>query len=169
MKNIYLVGFMGAGKTTVGNILAKTLKKEFLEMDEVIEKENGIKITEIFKVHGEPYFRELEKKLLLKISVKRNLIVSCGGGLVCDKENLKILKKTGIVFNLTASRESIYGRIKKHKNRPLLDVKDPLKKIGELITLRMPYYIQAHHTIDTDKTGPEVVVEKIISILNGQK
>ena len=167
MKNIYLVGFMGTGKTTVGKILAKTLKKEFLEMDEAIETENGKKITEIFQIYGEPHFRELEKKLLLKISQKENLIVSCGGGLVCDKDNLEILKKTGIIFNLTASKESIYERTKKFKNRPLLNVEDPLKKIEELLSLRMPFYNKAHHTINTDGTEPKVIAKRIINILNG--
>jgi shikimate kinase len=95
--------------------------------------------------------------------------VSCGGGLVCDKENLTILKNTGIIFNLTASKESIYARTKKHKNRPLLDVDDPIKKIEELMNLRMCYYNKAHYTINTDGIEPETVAEKIISILNGQK
>jgi len=167
VKNIYLVGFMGTGKTTVGKLLSKTLKKEFLEMDEAIEKENGKKITEIFKIHGEPHFRELEKKLLLVISKYDNLVVSCGGGLICDKGNLEILKKTGIVFNLTASKESIYERTKKFKGRPLLNVKDPLKKIEELLNMRKPYYSQAHYTIDTDKIEPKAIVKKITDILNG--
>lgn len=169
MKNIYLVGFMGTGKTTVGKILADRLKKEFLEMDEVIENENGKKITEIFKVYGEPHFRKLEKELLHKISGKNNLIVSCGGGLVCDKENLAILKNTGIVFNLTASKEMIYERTKKCKDRPLLNVEDPIKKIEDLLAMRMPCYSQAHHTINTDTIEPEVVAEKIIDILDGEK
>ena len=138
-------------------------------MDETIEKENSKKITEIFKMHGEPYFRGLEKKLLRKISKKKNLIVSCGGGLVCDKENLVILKKTGILFNLTASKEKIYERIKKCKNRPLLNVGDPIKKIEDLLAMRMPCYNQAHHTIDTDTMEPVAVAEKIIDILDGEK
>ncbi|MFA5271517.1 MAG: shikimate kinase [Candidatus Omnitrophota bacterium] len=169
MKNVYLVGFMGTGKTTVGKILAKTLKKEFLEMDETIEKENSKKITEIFKMHGEPYFRGLEKKLLRKISKKKNLIVSCGGGLICDTGNLETLKKSGTIFNLTASKESIYERTKKYKNRPLLNVVNPMKRIEKLMNLRMCYYSKAHYTIDTNGAEPEAVAEKIISILDGKK
>ncbi len=169
MKNIYLVGFMGTGKTTVGKILAKRLNKEFLEMDEVIEQKSGKKITEIFKLHGEAHFRKLEKELLRNIANKENLVVSCGGGIVCDKENLAILKKTGIIFSLTASKERIYERTEKCKDRPLLNVSDPLKKIEELLALRTPCYKQAHYLIDTDKTGPEAVAEKIIGILNGKK
>jgi len=167
VKNIYLVGFMGVGKTAVGKILAKRLKLQFIEMDEVIEKEENKPITEIFSTQGEPYFRKLESSLLKKISAKTDNIVSCGGGLICNEENLKILKETGIVFNLTASPEIIYERTKKYSHRPLLNVDNPIKKIDELIRKRNPYYSKAHHTIDTTEISASEVAEKIIDLLNG--
>lgn len=167
MKNIYLVGFMGVGKTAVGKILAKRLKLQFIEMDEVIEKEENKPITEIFATKGEPYFRKLESNLLKKISEESNNVVSCGGGLICNEENLKLLKKSGMVFNLAASAEAIYERTKKYSHRPLLNVDNPLAKIDELIRKRNEYYKKAHHTIDTTKISPDEVADKIIDLLNG--
>jgi len=112
MKNVYLTGFMGTGKTTVGRILAKKLNREFIETDEVIELREGSKIVDIFAKKGEGHFRELEKSLLGELSLKEDLIVSCGGGLICGEENLILLKKSGIVFSLTASAQIIYQRTK---------------------------------------------------------
>jgi shikimate kinase len=167
VKNIYLVGFMGTGKTTVGKILAAKLKRQFIEMDEAIEKEEACSITEIFATKGEPYFRKLESDLLKKLSTETDLIVSCGGGLICNKENLKILTETGTVFNLAASAKIIYERTKKYSHRPLLNVANPVLKIDELIKIRNQYYNKAHHTIDTTEINPDEVAEKIIDELNG--
>mgnify|MGYP001080117682 CR=1 FL=1 len=165
MKNIYLVGFMGTGKTTVGKILAKKLNKKFIETDEVIEKKEKKKIVDIFREYGEPYFRRLEKELIKKISKKKDLIVSCGGGLICNEENLKILKETGIVFNLSASVKTIYNRTKNSSSRPLLNVENPKERIRSLLNKRMPFYKQAHYSIKTDKLSKEEVADRIIKIL----
>ncbi|MFA5337703.1 MAG: shikimate kinase [Candidatus Omnitrophota bacterium] len=167
MKNIYLVGFMGTGKTIVGKILAGKLKLKFIEMDDTIEKEEGNPITEIFATKGEQYFRKLETSLLKKISKETNLVVSCGGGLICNEENLRMLKETGTTFNLAAEAKTIYERIKKHSHRPLLNVANPTLKIDELMHKRAQYYEQAHHTINTDEISPDEVADKIIDILNG--
>jgi len=167
VKNIYLVGFMGTGKTTVGKILAARLKRQFIEMDEVIENKEACPITEIFATKGEPYFRKLESNLLKEISTQANLVVSFGGGLICNKENLKLLKKTGTVFNLAAAAKTIYERTKKYNHRPLLNVGNPALKIDELIQKRNQYYSKAHHTIDTTGISPDEVADKIINELNG--
>ena len=119
MKNIYLVGFMGTGKTTVGRILAGKLGKDFVEMDEAIEKKEGRRIKDIFASEGEGYFRRLERELLKKISSQLDLVVSCGGGLVCDSANLKILKNTGHLFSLFASPSVIFERIKVLDNKEI--------------------------------------------------
>ena len=166
MKNIYLVGFMGTGKTVVGENLAKRLAKEFVEMDAVIAEREGKKIVDIFDKKGETYFRKLEKKLLKELCLKDNLVISCGGGLICDEENLKRLKETGIVFALTASPSVIYERTKKHHYRPILNVDNPQAKIRELLNKRTPYYKQAHYLIDTEGILPEKIAVKIITILN---
>jgi len=166
MKNIYLVGFMGTGKTVVGENLAKRLAREFVEMDAVIAEREGKKIVDIFDKKGEAYFRKLEKKLLKELCIKDNLIISCGGGLICDKENLKRLKETGIVFALTASPLVIYERTKKHLHRPILNVNDPQAKIKELLDKRTPYYKQAQYSINTENVLPEEIAAKIVTILN---
>ncbi len=166
MKNIYLVGFMGTGKTTVGRLLAQQLKKKFVEMDEEIERQEKKSIVEIFSKKGEPYFRKLEKRLLKGLAKESNLVISCGGGLICDEENLKILKKTGLVFHLYASAEAIYHRVKDQTHRPLLNVKEPLKVIKKLLAKRWPYYMQAHYSINTEKRRPQEIVQDIVDIVN---
>ena len=166
MKNVYLVGFMGTGKTAVGEVLAKRLAKEFIEMDALIEEKEGSEIVDIFIKQGETYFRSLEKVLLGKLSKREDLVISCGGGLICDPENLKQLKETGVVFALWASVSTIYQRIKGHGHRPILNVDDPQAKIEQLLAKRAPYYAQAQHSIDTDNLSPEEIADKIIAILN---
>ncbi|MEM7816962.1 MAG: shikimate kinase [Candidatus Aenigmatarchaeota archaeon] len=168
--NIYLVGFMGVGKTTVGKILAEKLNKEFIETDELIEKKENKTIVEIFAQKGEPYFRKLEKEILQEIAKRDNLVVSCGGGLICNEENLKTLKETGLVFNLTASSKTIYDRTKNYKNRPLLNVDNPLRQIETLLEKRKPYYDKAHYSINTEGISPHQVVELILEkIKDGKK
>lgn len=167
-KNIYLVGFMGTGKTTVGKILAEKLGREFVEMDEEIEKEEGKKIVDIFRQNGESYFRKIEKEVLKRIASCFNLVVSCGGGVIVDKENLKILKETGVVICLKAKPSIIYERTKKTKERPLLNVPDPLKKIKELLAKRAPFYAKADYFVDTSTLTPEEVSEEIIKILKNE-
>ena len=157
---------MGTGKTVVGENLAKKMGKEFIEMDAVIAEREGEEIVDIFNKKGEAYFRELEKKLLKELCIKDNLVVSCGGGLICDEENLKRLKETGMVFALTASPSVIYERTKKHLHRPILNVDDPQAKIKELLDKRAPYYKQAHYLVDTEGILPEKIAAKIITILN---
>jgi shikimate kinase len=164
-RNIYLIGFMGTGKTTVGKLLAKNLRRPFVEMDEEIEKREGKKIVEIFSLYGESYFRKLEKEVLIQIAKENNLVVSCGGGLVCDEENLQILKSTGIVFLLEASPEVIYARTKHYAHRPLLNVENPRQRIEQLLKVRLPFYRQAHYSLDTSTFSPEQVVAKITQIL----
>lgn len=165
MKNIYIVGFMATGKSAVGKILARELKREFVEMDQAIEQQEGRKIKDIFKESGEPYFRGLESKLLHDLAEKSDLVVSCGGGLICSEDNIKILKKSGIVINLRSSPEKIYNRTRQLADRPLLNVPDPLAKIKELFEKRRPYYDQAHYQIISENETPQQVAEAILGVL----
>jgi shikimate kinase len=165
MKNIYLIGFMGTGKTTVGKILAKELEKRFIEMDDLIEKQEGKKISEIFEIKGEPYFRKLESEVLQGLAGKTDLVVSCGGGAVCSNKNIDLVKRTGKVFCLSASATKIYERTRNEVHRPLLEVAEPLKQIEELLAKRLPYYQQADYVIDTEGINPEKVAERIIDLM----
>lgn len=170
IRNIYLIGFMGTGKTTVGKLLARNLGRVFIEMDEEIEKKENKKIVEIFSLYGENYFREKEKELLKEIAKKKELVVSCGGGIVIDKENREILKSTGIVFWLVASPQVIYQRTQGTSHRPLLNVDNPQRRIEELLCKRILFYQQTgHYSLDTSHLSPQEVVRKIIEILENEE
>lgn len=163
--NIYLLGFMGTGKTTVGKLLSRKLGWDFVDLDDLIEKREKMKIVDIFSQKGEAYFRKKEKEVLREISGKDNLVVGCGGGVVLDEENIQIIKETGLPVRLEASKEVIYERTKKFKHRPLLNVENPLEKIEELLKRRRPYYAKIPDFIDTSSLQAEEVVERIIKLL----
>jgi len=165
MPNIVLVGFMGTGKTSVGKRLARELKMGFLEMDETIEKEAGIKISEIFARFGEKAFRKKEKELVKRIAELDNLVISTGGGVILEEENVKDLKKNGILICLWATPSVIYNRIKNEAHRPLINCKNPKKRIKELLEDRASFYAQADYTIDNSRLTLTGAVKEIIKIL----
>ena len=165
MKNIVLIGFMATGKTSVGRSLSKRLKREFFEIDEIIEKKEGTSIKKIFETKGEEYFRKLEKEIVKEASKKDGVIISAGGGAVIDEENFKNLKENGILVCLSSSVEIILERTRGQKSRPLLNTPDPKKKIEELLKKRAPYYKKADFCIDTDSLTVEQVVDKIVEFV----
>jgi len=169
MRNIYLVGFMGTGKTSVGRELARKKKRCFVDLDELIElREKGL-IADIFAQKGEPYFRCLEKQALKEVSREKEFVVACGGGIVVASENIKIMKESGVIICLSASPEVILKRTQGHAHRPLLNVADPKKQIGLLLKLRAPYYARADKIIDTSKMTVEKVVDKILQLTSKKK
>jgi shikimate kinase len=165
-KNITLVGFMGTGKTAVAQELARHLERRVLvKLDDMIEKEEGMTINEIFSKKGEPYFRRLEKEMVKKVSRRRGLIIDPGGGVVLDKENMDNLKRNGIVICLTARPQVILERTERFSHRPLLNVRDPKSKIEELLKARAPFYAQSDYTVDTSDLTVQDVVKRILDIL----
>ncbi|MBF0457787.1 MAG: shikimate kinase [Nitrospirae bacterium] len=162
MKNIVLTGFMGTGKTTIGRVLAKALGRNLIDVDTEIEKDKGMKITEIFSSMGEAAFRDMETEMAGKISTLSNVVISTGGGIVLRRENIELLRKNGIVVNLTAAPEIIYARLSGSNDRPLLNVPDPLAKIRELLDFRTPLYLNADIVIDTVDKTPILIAEEII-------
>jgi len=162
MDNIYLVGFMGTGKTCVGKLIASKKKRNFVDLDDFIELRQKKQIRDIFAQDGEPYFRRVEKEALKEVAGQKNFVVSCGGGIVIDKDNIAIMKESGKIICLTASPDVILKRTSGCTHRPLLNVKDPKKQIEHLMKLRAPYYSKADKTIDTSKLSVEKVVEKVI-------
>lgn len=162
-KNIVLFGFMGTGKSSVGKKLAEDLKMKFVEMDSVIEEKENRSISNIFSKKGEKYFRKLERNLVKKISKEKGLVVSTGGGVVLNPDNVKDFKKNGILVCFNASPKEIYKRITKTKRRPLLNVDNPLRKIKDLLDYRRPYYDKIKIQINT--TGKDI--KKIVCEIEG--
>lgn len=164
-KNIVLIGFMGSGKSKIAREIGKRLKKEVVATDDLIEAREGMSIHEIFMAQGEAYFRDVEEGIVKEVSQRQGIIIDCGGGVVLRKENLKLLKASGIVFYLQATPEVIYQRIKHETHRPLLKTPDPIGCIKELYQQRLPLYNQADFTIDANDAlieGPVVEILKKI-------
>jgi shikimate kinase len=162
MGNIYLAGFMGTGKTVVGRELAKRKKWQFVDLDELIELKEKRTICDIFAKSGEPYFRRIEHKVLKEVSREKKFVVACGGGIVINKYNIAIMKKTGILICLTAKPGVILKRISGQTHRPLLRVADQKKQIELLLKLRAPYYALSDKTIDTSDLTTKEAVCKIL-------
>ena len=169
MENIYLIGYMGTGKSTIGRTLTRFLMEKaagcddliYCDTDYIIEVEQRKKITEIFKEQGEDYFRDLETALLKKISKRKNLVVSCGGGMPIRDENAKILRDSGRVVWLDAAPETIYNRLLDDNTRPLLKDNLTIDFIRDMMDKRKPFYERAssHHVMVDDLTVEELVLQ----------
>lgn len=168
MKNIYLVGFMGTGKTATAKLLAKTLNRKFLDLDDLIIAQEKKPIAKIFEEKGEVYFRKVEKEVVKEISAQKNLIVACGGGVVIDKDNLESLKNSGMVICLTSTPEIILERTREFNHRPLLNVDNPIEKIKELLIKRESFYNQAHYILDTTKLTPAQTKDEILKLIKNE-
>lgn len=165
MESIYIVGFMGAGKTTVGKILGEKLGLEVIDTDEVIETKQQKTVSEIFKENGEEYFRQLEH-FVLKDIIKEDKIITTGGGIVTREENRKLLQKKKNVFYLKATANTILERLKDDTTRPLLQTKDKLKTIEQLLSKRDALYEEVStYTVHTDLLSLEEVANEVIANL----
>lgn len=160
-KNIILTGFMGVGKTSVGTQLAKDLGYAFVDTDKLIEADQNMTITAIFAKHGEPYFREIEARIVREVMERESQVVSTGGGAVIWDINREAFKKAGLVVCLSARPEVIFGRIKHETHRPLLQTPDPLAKIKEMLDSRARFYAQADITIDTSEKSEDQIISEI--------
>lgn len=138
--NVYLVGMMGAGKTTVGKKLSKAAGMEFVDLDQVIEKLTGVSVATIFEIEGEAGFRQREAQALQQQSQRGPAVVATGGGVVLNPVNRVCMTASGVVVYLHAAPELLYARTKHDKNRPLLQVDDPLARIRTLVERRDPLY-----------------------------
>lgn len=159
--NVALIGFMGAGKTSVGRLVAENLGFEFLDTDELIQSRAGRTIADIFAKEGEPAFRALEKQVVQELSARKKTVISTGGGLPTDPENLAALKSYALVVCLWASPEKIWERVRHQSHRPLLHAADPQKKIRELLAAREPFYKQADVLINTDLRSVREAAQQI--------
>ena len=163
-ENIFLVGLMGAGKSTVGRLLARRLSKRFVDTDHEIEKRNGVTIPVIFEIEGEDGFRRREQEVLADLAQEQGLVLSTGGGIVLRPENREALRNHGFVVYLNARPELLAERTKHDRSRPLLNVEDPLSRLRQLHAVRDPLYREvAHAIVETGRGAPQQVVQAILS------
>jgi shikimate kinase len=165
MRNIYIVGFMGTGKTVVGKALAYELGAAFIDLDATIEEKEKMSINDIFQAKSEEYFRGLEKDALNAVAEKNAAVISCGGGIVLDQENMALMKSTGVCICLSASPQEILKRIGATTHRPLLRSGDPLERIQILLSDRDSCYRKADILIDTTDLSVEEIVSGILQKL----
>lgn len=163
MENIFLIGFMGSGKSTIAHALQRELGMQLVEMDARIVKEQGMSINDIFEQYGEAHFRDIESELILTIGAEGNTIVSCGGGVVVRPQNTEYMRKSGKVIYLKATPETIYERVKHSTDRPILNGNMNVAYISELMEKRRPLYEGAADiTVTTDGKSRDIICQEII-------
>lgn len=164
--NIFLVGLMGSGKTTIGRALAKKLQKRFIDADHEIELRTGASIPLIFEIEGEDSFRQREADVIADLTTQEGIVLATGGGAILNAESRAFLRERGVVVYLRASVSSIIQRTSHDKNRPLLQTADPKARIEELARQRGPFYEEvAHITIETGRPNVQSVVQNILTQL----
>lgn len=163
---IFLVGMMGAGKTTIGRGLARSLAREFVDVDQIIEARCGVRIPTIFELEGEAGFRARETLAIDEFSRVSGVVVATGGGAVLAERNRLMLAERGQVLYLRARAEELYQRTRYDRNRPLLRTADPLARITELLAQREPLYESiADLVVDTGKMSVPRLVNRILPLL----
>ncbi len=163
LGNIYLVGPMGSGKSTVGKRLAQVLEYEFVDSDREIEQKTGVSINHIFDVEGEVGFRKREESAIRTLTKKTGFVLATGGGSILSAENRHLLNNTGLVIYLKTSVEAILERTSRDKCRPLLQTENPRKTLQNLMQQRESLYQQvAHYTIETDNKNATTVADEIV-------
>ncbi len=164
-KHLILVGFMGSGKSTIGQVLANKLKLTFVDTDRLIEKQQGCSISKIFEQFGEATFRQMETEVLRELlKEEKPLIISTGGGLPLKEENVRILKELGFVIMLDVNKFTVLRRLKKDTTRPLLKGYNVEEKVDKLLTYRREYYeAAADRIVDVNTSSVEQIVNVICS------
>lgn len=161
--NIVLIGFMGAGKSTISDFLKTVFAMEVVEMDQIIAEREGMSISDIFETYGEEYFRNLETELLIEMQSKTNVVISCGGGVPMRERNVVEMKKNGRVVLLTAKPETILSRVKDNHDRPLLEGNKNVDFIADLMEKRREkYQAAADIVIETDGKDKLEICEELV-------
>ncbi|MDP3007454.1 MAG: shikimate kinase AroK [Methylococcales bacterium] len=162
-ENIYLIGLMGAGKTTIGRQLARTLKLPFYDSDKAIEESTGVDIPTIFEFEGEEGFRDREQKMIQQLTKMDGIVLATGGGAILREENRQLLKENGFIVYLQCSVDRILERTRRDTQRPLLNTAEPRERIESLFAQREPLYLAcADYKIDTGVLQSKVVVNHIL-------
>jgi len=169
-NKFFLVGPMGAGKTTIGRLIAKQMGLRFYDSDREVEKRTGASISLIFELEQETGFRKRECKIIEELTQLDDIVLATGGGAVLDETNRKILASRGHVIYLYAPIDQLLNRTSRDKNRPLLQTDDPRIKLQELMAIREPLYREVAHTIiETNSSPVKNVVNNLLEILNNNK
>ena len=167
--NLYLVGMMGAGKTTVGRALARRLKLRFVDSDHEIEARCGVKIPVVFEIEGEAGFRAREAQAIAELTARDGIVLATGGGAVLAEENRRLLAEHGTVVYLRATPEHLYERVRQDRNRPLLATDDPLARLRELYKVRDPLYREvAHVVVDTGRQSVQTLTRTLLDKLGAR-
>ena len=164
--NMVLVGFMGTGKTTVGALLAERLGWRFVDLDEAIEQRVGMSIPELFESQGEAAFRSLESEMVGELAAQAGWVISCGGGIVKNPNNIAVLEASGSMVCLTAEAETILERVGDDTHRPLLAGADRLQRIRDLLAERAAMYEQFERQVPTDGLQPDEIVDAVIAVVS---
>jgi shikimate kinase len=166
-ENIYLIGLMGAGKTTIGRQLATSLHLPFYDSDKAIEEQTGVDIPTIFEYEGEDGFRIREQNMIQELTQIDGMVLATGGGAILREENRKVLKENGFIVYLQCSVDKILQRTKRDNQRPLLNTADPRERIEKLFAEREGYYLAcADFTIETSTMQSKAVVQNILNEYN---
>lgn len=162
-ERLFLVGPMGAGKTTIGRTLAQRLSLAFVDSDAEIERRCGVKIPIIFELEGEPGFRMREAQMIDELSQRDRVLLATGGGAVLSAENRARLRERGFVIYLHAPPEILFERTRGDRNRPLLNTADPRARVEAMYTERDALYRDvAHLVVETDRAGPREIASRIV-------
>ena len=168
-RNVYLVGLMGAGKTTIGRTLAKRLNLDFVDSDREIEARTGVSIPTVFEIEGECGFRKREAQVIADLSRHSNQVVATGGGVVLSPENRCNMRASGFVVYLNVPPYTLWERTRNDRNRPLLQVEDPLLRLKELYAQRDPFYREvANLVVDGSRINALGVLQLLVKELGEQ-
>ena len=165
-SNVYLVGMMGAGKTTVGKALARKTGLEFVDTDRLLVERTGVPVATIFEFEGEAGFRRRETAMIAEVAGRSGCVVATGGGAVLSEENRRAMRASGTVVYLRARLESLWERTRHDTSRPLLATPDPRATLAALLEKRDPLYREAAHiVVDTGAQGASTLVNRVMAAL----
>lgn len=169
--NIVLTGFMGAGKTTVGRMLAARLGWNFIETDEMIERRTGMSISQIFQLHGEAYFRQMESEVVRELArvSRESSVIATGGGVVLRPDNISALRSAGVIVYLDVTPEEAWQRLRGKKDRPLLQEGCLEERIRALLQERREQYLDSDFQVKTEGKKPVEIVEEIAALLHHER